>query len=182
MAKLISKTYGEALYELAIEENKVDVLFDEVSDTREVIVNNEEFTKFMNNPNVTKEEKLDVLEKSFKGRVSDDMTGFLELIADKGRFGEIISILDFFIAAVKEQKKIGTAYITTAMPMTEIQKSQLVKRLLETTKYETMEMNYDVEEDLIGGMVIRIGDRVVDSSVKSKLYELTKELQKIQLN
>lgn len=138
MAKLISKTYGEALYELAIEENKVDVLFEEVTDVREVFLDNDDFMKFMNNPNVTKEEKLNVLENSFKGRVSDDMTGFLELVADKGRFGDILSIFDFFIAAVKEQKHIGTAYVTTAMSMSEIQKSQLVNKLLETTKYETM--------------------------------------------
>lgn len=182
MAKLISKTYGEALYELAIEENKVDVLLEEVTVTRDVFANNEDFNKFMNNPRVTKEEKIAVLENSFKGKVSDDITGFLELIAEKGRFGEIISILDFFIAAVKELKKVGTAYVSTAVPLDEIQKSQIVEKLLETTRYETMEMNYSVDESLIGGMVIRIGDRVVDSSIKSKLYELTKELQKIQMN
>ena len=56
------------------------------------------------------------------------------------------------------------------------------KRLLETTKYvRHFEMHYDVDSELIGGMVIRIGDRVVDSSVRTKLYDLTRELSKIQL-
>ena len=55
------------------------------------------------------------------------------------------------------------------------------KRLLETTKYVKFEMHYDVDAALIGGMVIRIKDRVVDSSIQTKLYDLTRELSKIQL-
>ena len=55
------------------------------------------------------------------------------------------------------------------------------KRLLETTRYVAFEMNYQVDADLIGGMVIRIGDRVVDSSVRTKLDRMARELSKIQL-
>ena len=56
-----------------------------------------------------------------------------------------------------------------------------MQRLLQTTKYESFEMNYLVDASLIGGMVIRIGDRVVDTSIKTKLYELSKSLKKIQV-
>ena len=57
----------------------------------------------------------------------------------------------------------------------------MVTRLEETTKYESFEMNYQVDAALIGGMVIRIGDRVVDSSIKTKLYEMSRELRNIQV-
>ena len=67
------------------------------------------------------------------------------------------------------------------MELSEVQKKQIEDRLLETTSYKEMEMTYAVDESLIGGMVIRIGDRVVDSSVKTKLEELTKQLRQIQL-
>ena len=67
------------------------------------------------------------------------------------------------------------------MPLSDSQKEQIKKKLLETTKYVEFELHYDVDESLIGGMVIRIGDRVVDSSVKSRLMTLTRELSKIQL-
>ena len=67
------------------------------------------------------------------------------------------------------------------MPLSDSQKGQIRQRLLETTKYVEFEMHYSVDESLIGGMVIRIGDRVVDSSVKHKLQSLTRELSKIQL-
>ena len=70
---------------------------------------------------------------------------------------------------------------TTAVSLSDEQKKQLVVRLEETTKYESFEMNYQVDETLIGGMVIRIGDRVVDSSIKTKLYEMSRELRNIQV-
>ena len=54
-------------------------------------------------------------------------------------------------------------------------------RLLATTKYKTIECIYDVDKDLIGGMVIRMGDRVVDSSIRTKLSKLERELMAIQL-
>ena len=71
--------------------------------------------------------------------------------------------------------------MSTAIALSDKQKDEIVKRLLETTKYESFEMNYKVDESLIGGMIIRIGDRVVDSSIKTKLYELSKDLRKIQV-
>ena len=71
--------------------------------------------------------------------------------------------------------------MTTAMKLSDAQKAAVVKRLLETTKYVTFEMHYEVDSAIIGGMMIRIGDRVVDSTVRTKLYDLTRELSKIQL-
>ena len=91
------------------------------------------------------------------------------------------SVFAYFIDQVKEYKNIGTAYVTAPMPLSDSQKEQIKKKLLETTKYVEFELHYDVDESLIGGMVIRIGDRVVDSSVKSRLMTLTRELSKIQL-
>ena len=73
------------------------------------------------------------------------------------------------------------AYVTSAMELSDAQKAAVEKRLLETTKYVKFEMHYDVDSELIGGMVIRIGDRVVDTSIKTKLYELSKSLKKIQV-
>ena len=60
-------------------------------------------------------------------------------------------------------------------------KKEVEDKLLATTSFKEMEMHYQVDEDLIGGMVIRIGDRVVDSSVKNKLFELQRKLLKTQL-
>ena len=103
------------------------------------------------------------------------------MIVDKGHFEQIDSVFTYFIDEVKEYRNIGTAYVTSALELTDAQKSAIEKRLLETTKYVTFEMHYNVDAAIIGGLVIRIGDRVVDSSVRTKLADLTRELSKIQL-
>jgi F-type H+-transporting ATPase subunit delta len=107
--------------------------------------------------------------------------GFLAAVVDKGRQNEILSILDYFIGQVKEEKGIGRAQVTSAVELTDKQKEQVTKKLLTTTRYVEFEMNYIVDPSLIGGMVIRIGDRVVDSSIKTQLYELKKQLLDVQL-
>lgn len=181
MAKLVSKTYGDALFELALEEDKLDLLFEEADLIKEVFLMNSELIKLLNHPKIDKEEKISVLENVFTGRVSEDMVGFLVLAIKKERQNDILDILEYFIAMVKEYKKIGVAYITTATPMTEDQKKKVENKLLSTTKYESFEMNYTVDKDIIGGIIIRIGDRVVDNSIRLKLNELSKDLYKIQL-
>ncbi|MCD7807142.1 MAG: F0F1 ATP synthase subunit delta [Lachnospiraceae bacterium] len=181
MAKLISKTYGDALFDLAMEENRPDELWQESEDVLRALTENPDFSSLMSHPGVTGEEKLQVVETVFRGRVSDTMTGFLLLVTEKDRFGELPAILRYFIDRVKEEKRIGVAYVTTAASLDQNGREKVEKRLLETTSYEKMEMHFAVDETLIGGMVIRIGDRVVDSSVRTKIEELKRQLTHIQL-
>ncbi len=182
MAKLVSATYGEALFELAAEEGREEEFLDEVNQLKVLLGENPDFGRLMNHPKILKEEKLKVLENVFSGRMSKELLGFLHLVVTKDRYDEIDAILDFFVNKVKEQKRIGIAYVTTAISLNEAQKKEIEEKLLATTSFVKMEMHYRVDEDLIGGMVIRIGDRVVDSSVKTKLFELQRELLKIQIN
>ncbi|MCD8378828.1 MAG: F0F1 ATP synthase subunit delta [Lachnospiraceae bacterium] len=181
MAKLISKTYGDALFDLAMEEKQLDELWQESELVLKALSENPDFIRLLSHPNITEEEKLEVVAEVFKGRVSDTMTGFLLLVVGKERYKELPAILTYFIDRVKEAKKIGVAYVTTAVPLDEAGQEKVEKRLLETTSYEKMEMHYAVDESLIGGMVIRIGDRVVDSSIQTKIEDLKRQLLKVQL-
>lgn len=181
MAKLVSKTYGDALFEVAAESGRVDAFLAEVKAVKAAVDENPELFKLMGHPKIVKEEKVKVIEDIFAGKVSGELVGLLRMIVEKGHFEQLEEVLDYFIDEVKEFKGIGTAYVTSALELSEGQKAAVEKRLLETTKYVEFEMHYAVDSALIGGMVIRIGDRVVDSSVRTKLYDLTRELSKIQL-
>ena len=182
MAKLVKATYGDALFELAVEENKTDVLLEEAQAVLKAFSDNGELVKFLNHPKIETSKKQEVIEDIFKQLISKDMIGLLTLVVSKGRYNDIPAILSYFIDMVKEYKHIGVAYVTSASVLSDRQKAQVEAKLLETTGYQSFDMNYQVDKELIGGMVIRIGDRVVDSSIKTKLSELTKELLKIQLN
>lgn len=182
MAKLVSKIYGEALFELGMEEQCLEQLAEEAFAVQEAIRENPDLLKLLNHPKIDKEEKISVVENSFKGQVSDSMVGFLVLIVQKDRYNELEKILQYFSDKVKEYKKIGVAYIASAVPLSEEQKEQIKEKLLATTEYVEFEMSFNVDASLIGGLVIRVVDRVVDSSIRTRIEEMAKELGKIQLN
>ena len=107
MAKLVSRTYGDALFELAVEENRVDELSEEIQVLTEILEQNKDFEKIMVHPEIPQETKLQVIEDVFKGRVSDTLTGFLRIVAAKGRYKELPGIFAYFTARVKERSGGG---------------------------------------------------------------------------
>ena len=165
MAKLVSKTYGDALFELAVESGQMDEMLEEARGIQKILQEDNELFKLMNHPKIVKEEKIKILEQIFKGRVQDEITGLMRMIVSKGHYGEMESVFAYFIDQVKEYKNIGTAYVTAPMPLSDSQKKQVKDKLLKTTKYVEFEMWSGVGDSLSGGMVCRIGGGVIDSSV-----------------
>lgn len=181
MAKLVSKTYGEALFETAEEAGRTGQMLEELTEIQKLFSENPEFDRLLKHPGIPKHEKLKVIENVFEGRVCQELAGFLKIVIEKERYRDFPAICSYFTDKVKQAEKIGVAYVTAAAELTPGQKDSIKAKLLETTDYETMEIHYKTDASLIGGMVIRINDRVVDSSVKSKLENLTRQLLKIQL-
>lgn len=178
MAKQVDTTYGNALFELAVEENMMDSLFEEASGLIKILEDNQELIKLLNHPQIEKTEKKNIIENIFDGRISKELTGLMVMVVEKGHINSIVSILNYFIKQVKKAKNIGVASVTSAVSLTDSQKADIEKRLLETTHYASMEIEYKVDKTLIGGLVIRIEDRVVDSSIKTKLEVMSKALAK----
>lgn len=176
MAKQVDITYGNALFELAVEENKIDTLYEEAVALLDILKELPEFVKLLNHPQMSKEEKVAIVEKTLGGRMSKDMTGLVVMVVEKGHSVMLDRILVYFIKCVKKHKNIGVASVTSAVALSDSQKAAIYKRLIETTDYTTMEIAYEQDASIIGGLIIRIEDRVVDSSVKTKLEKLSKTL------
>ena len=171
MAKLVSKVYGDALFEEAMEKNVLSQWYEEIGALRTIFLENPDLAQFLNHPQIIKEEK----------KLSDGLLGFLVTVIEKGRQNDMIPICDYFTDRVKAYKKIGVVKVTSALPLSEDQKKRVEERLLETTGFVSLETEYAVDESLLGGLVIRIGDRVVDSSIKTRLEEIRRDLMKLQL-
>ncbi|MBO5425644.1 MAG: F0F1 ATP synthase subunit delta [Lachnospiraceae bacterium] len=176
MAKQVDTTYGNALFELALEENTLDSLYDEVNKLIDILKDNPDIIKLLAHPQIEKSEKKDIIENTFGKRVSDEITGLMIMVMEKGHITSIIDIFNYFIKQVKKEKNIGMASVTSAVSLSDSQKAAIEKRLIETTSYSTMEIEYAVDKSLIGGLIIRIEDRVVDSSIKTKIDNMSKTL------
>ncbi|MBQ9984234.1 MAG: ATP synthase F1 subunit delta [Lachnospiraceae bacterium] len=176
MAKQVSKTYGSALFEVALENNTLDATLEEVLFVKQTFLENEELGKLLLHPNIEKEEKIQVIENIYKGKISDEITGLMIMLITKGHQKDFISVFDYVISAIKEEKGIGIAYITSAVELSKEQKARIEQKLLETTRYKVIEGEYRTDKELIGGLVIRINDTVVDSSLKTQIANLSKSL------
>ena len=181
MAKLVSKTYGDALFSVALEEKRMDEFFEAAVNLTEILRTNEDFGKLMSHPKIVQEDKVKIIEETFGGRIPKEMVGLMTLMVAKGRETDFLAVFNYFVELVKEEKKIGKADVTTAIPLSDEQKTKVEEKLLAATKYKSFEMNYQVDKSLIGGMIVRIGDRVIDSSIQTKLYDLSRKLKNIQL-
>ena len=134
MAKLVSKVYGDALFEAALEDNRLSSLSDEVTAVKEIIAANDDLSKLMDHPQIDKEEKVRIIEEIFGGRVSAELVGLMRMIIEKNHYKELTLVFDYFLDRVKEYQNIGTAYVTSAFELSKEQKLAVEKRLLDTTR------------------------------------------------
>ena len=178
MSKSIKKIYGDALFELAVEENQLDTMLVEIESLKRILVENKMLRQILSHPGVDEAAKISLVEQIFKGKCSDCLIGFLVLVIRKGRQAELNDIFNHFIERGKEEKAIGRVFVTSAVELSENEKKAIEQRLLGLTKYQRFNMNFTVDERILGGLIIRIGDRVTDSSIRTKLLELKKSLVK----
>lgn len=181
MAKLVSKVYGDALFDLAVEKGMTDTLYEEAGEIRAIVLQDRELNRVMEHPGISRHEKINLVEKIFAAAASKEMMGFFRIVLEKGRYGEADSILEYFQNRIKDYRKIGVVYISTPMELKETQKKQIEEKVLASSPYETLECLYRVEPELMGGMIIRIKDRVLDSSLRTQLERMSKNLLHLQI-
>ncbi|MGN0165368.1 MAG: ATP synthase F1 subunit delta [Lachnospiraceae bacterium] len=178
---VVEERYAGALLEIAVKENLAEKYLAEAIALKEALSDNPELLDLYLNPKITLEEKLEVTENCFKNRFSDDLVGLISLIVTNGRSSSLCGVLDWFISHVKEYLKIGTVYVESACELDETRKNALEKKILQTTDYVSLEIHYTINKELIGGMKVRIKDRIIDNSIKTKLEEMGRELRQVQL-
>ena len=176
MAKLVSKVYGDAYVSVVSEKNNLIDALEEIKSVKNILLENVEIIELLASPKMDDEEKIDFIKGIFENHISVDSLGFLLTIIEKKRQAELIPILDYVIDCVKELLLIGKATVTTALPLYDSKKERIVDELLKSSHYKSLEVEYVVDESIIGGIVIRIGDRVVDSSVKTRIDKMRKML------
>ena len=176
MAKLVSKVYGDAYVSVVSEKNNLIDALEEIKLLKNILLENGEIIELLDSPKLDDEEKTAFIKGIFENHISVDSLGFLLTVIEKKRQAELLSIVDYVIDCIKELLLIGKATITTALELDDAKKERIVDELLKTSHYKSLEVEYVVDNSIIGGIVIRIGDRVVDSSVKTRIEKMRKML------
>jgi len=174
----VAGRYSAALYEIALEKNVVDQTEEELKAVRAILNENIGLQKVLYHPQIIASEKKALLDKLFKGKVSDLTLNFLALLVDRRRetfFGDIV---DEFVAQANAGRNIVTAHVTTVVKLNDEEKGA-VDRLLAGLTGKKVRVTYDVDPSLIGGVLVRIGDKVIDGTIKARLAAMGDRLKQI---
>lgn len=178
MAELVSKTYASALFEVAIENNQLDQFREELNFVLDTFEKYPEFYRFYVTPQISKEEKKQVLQEVFKGRLSIEVLNFFKIILDKRRTNDLNGIVKKYIQLVNAHQSIIEGIVITAIPLKNEDKMRLEKKLSTMTN-KKIQLKNEVDPSIIGGILVRIGDKVIDGTIQSRLNELQKDLAQI---
>lgn len=171
--KLSGIRYAQVIFETAREDGK----FEEWKSGLEKIaalLNVTEATKFLENPKVSLEKKEDFLKEYFKGNIPEVLNlAYLLVVKDKLKIVPLIE--EEYLKLLDEHLGIRRLEVTTAMPLDESEKSEMAKKFEKLTGCKIF-INFDVNPNIVGGVVIRIKDKLIDGSIKNRLESLKKEL------
>ncbi len=174
----VGTRYAEALYEIAAQENLVDKIEQEIKEVNSVIQSNTDLQKALYHPQISSEEKKDLLNALWGRKVSAVTMEFLKLLVEKQREKILDDIVVSYVALANKARNIIEAKITSAVKLTDQEKGQLEKLLNKLTGKRS-KISYFVEPSLIGGIVVQIGDRVIDGSIRNRLDTLREHLRQI---
>lgn len=164
--------YVKSLLALADEQDQTDRVHKDLLMFSRVVKENRALMLALRNPIVKEDKKSNILHAIFGKKVSPLTLSFFDIICRKGREGILPQIAETFHLAYNAAHGIGQASITTAFPLDKKLRdevSELAKKLCGEKKVELKE---EVDEDLIGGFVLDVGDRQVDTSIRSSLNKL----------
>ncbi|MBX2852242.1 MAG: ATP synthase F1 subunit delta [Phycisphaeraceae bacterium] len=171
----VGRVYAEALLELAREQGVVDALTDEVQQLLPVIAEGGELNRLLTNPAIGDAERAKIVERVFSGKVSDLLYKMMRVLCDKGRLGSLSQVAAGYLLAVSDDRgHIDVeAYIASELD------SDAAKKVAEQIGQalgKTVTLTQKVDESLIGGLKIKVGDQLIDASVASQLRSMKNKM------
>jgi F-type H+-transporting ATPase subunit delta len=169
-----ARRYAEAVFELAAVDDGYDAWTRDLELAAQLLAD-ERVSQLLDDPSVPLRERQDLVGKLLKRRVAPQVANLVLLLAQRGRTGLLPAISAEFRRILNRKRGIVDAIATSAMPLTRADQDAVRKRV-EAMTGSKVELQMVVDESLIGGLTVRIGDRLVDASVRGRLERLRHEL------
>lgn len=174
----VSTRYAKALIDLSVERGQLEKVYEDIQGFIE-IYKNREFANMLQSPIVRGDKKQKIFDAIFGGKVEDTTKAFFDIIIKKGREPELSDIANSFVEQYKAIKHISTVTLTTATPATDDMIAAIKAKLEASDEIDgKVDLQTKVDADLIGGFVLRFGDKLYDASIANQLKELRKDFSK----
>nr|WP_246534454.1 F0F1 ATP synthase subunit delta [Aliiroseovarius lamellibrachiae] len=175
----IAQRYATAVFELAKEGKKLKAVEGDLDALEAVLADSADFRNLITSPVYTRDEQgagVGAIAKQMK--LSPMVANVLGLMAQKRRLFALPQLVAALRAAIAEDKGEVTAEVTAAKAMTKAQQDKLAKSL-KASIGKDVKVNVAVDEDLIGGLVVKVGSRMIDTSIKAKLDALQNSMKEV---
>src|SRR4051812_12333011 len=168
-------SYAQSLLELASEQNQAEPIGQELGQLAEIIEQQPTFAAYLADPGIAHEERAKVLRETFAGKVSPLMWNFMGVLNLKRRLKEIPAITAAYDDLLDEKLGKIEVDVTVAQKLSSEQLEQVRQRVSQALKKEAVIHQY-VDDSIIGGLLLRVQDKLIDASVRSQLNAMREQL------
>ncbi len=168
--------YAKALLEYALQQNSLERVFQDMSLIQKTIDENKDLERLLVSPIVKATVKKNVLDKVFTG-ISAEVRRLFDLLVENRRLPILGQIAQKFVLRYNEYKNNKTAIVTTVIPLNEGMRAEVLKKIETLTQNKGITLENKVDESIIGGFILRIGDIQYNASVVHKLNKLKQDFQ-----
>lgn len=171
----VAQRYAKSLISLALERDVLEQVKDDMQTIKSVCEESRDFSNMLKSPIVKPDKKKTILNEIFSKEVSELSMMFINIVTEKKRESMLGAIAESFIMLYNESKNIVTASVTTAAAITDDIRTQVLAQLKSVVGDANIKVEERVNKSLIGGFVLRVGDREFNASVSNKLQKLKRE-------
>ncbi len=180
LAEQVKRKYGRALFLAAQSRKQTEVIRTDAEGLINLISHDRMFLDFLNAPQVADDKKEQLVKTVFESRVSPLMMSFLNVLIEKHRVAYLPEILGEVIRLIKEAAGIVTAKVITASPMSAADQQALIAKLSSITN-KTIAVETRVDPGILGGVIVILGDTIIDGSIQHHLRQLRDQLERVKV-
>lgn len=168
MSSAVGKRYARALFEVASERGKIDQVEADLGAIVQAVLQNDDLSKIMHHPHIASDAKIKLVDELFKSHVGEESYHFLSVLIQNGREALLADIYRSFVKLANDARGIAEATVTSAKPLTDEEQAELAEKFGQTLN-KKLRLTAVVDPSILGGIIVKIGDRLYDGSLKTKL-------------
>ena len=173
----VASRYAKSLLDLAVEKGKLEQVYHDMLYLQQLNKGSREFLNLLRSPVVKAGAKIKAINAVTKGKISDLTIAFTTLLINKTREANLPEVISSFIQQYKHKKNINTVKLTTAVPVSEDVKKQLIAQVMKTSNLQNIELETVVDPNIIGGFVLQSGDKLIDASIAYELKNVSRQFE-----
>lgn len=171
----LATRYAKSLIDLSLERGELEAVHKDMQYLLAVTKGNRDFVAVLRSPIISPDKKQAIVEAVTNGHITPLTSSFNRLLIRKGRESNLPEIAQAFIEQYNRHEQIYCVKLTTASPVSEEVKQNIVNKVRSQSDMKNIQLTTEVNEDLIGGFVLQIGDQLIDASVAYDLNNIRKQ-------